>query len=257
METAVDGGCQNSTVSIVIFYGVWMPRFPLCACLLPLLARALDNGVARTPPMGWSSWNAYHSGQMELNEATIQRQAEIMVESGMHAAGYEYINIDDFWSKGRAADGTLLASDAFPSGMKALAAYIHSKGDLACARPPQPVICCLASAGLKFGLYTDVGTKTCGGAPGSYGHECQDAATFASWGVDWVKEDHCNLPTTNVTVDTFYRNALTKMSRCLNSTGRPIFFDLCAHGCYDVVHGVDQVVPLLPPLVDPLTPNPM
>lgn len=97
--------------------------------------------------------------------------------------------------------------------MKALADYVHSKG-------------------LLFGIYTDVGTETCGGQPGAYGHECADAALYAEWGVDFLKEDHCGLPPHNDT-DRFYLDSLTKMSRCLNATGRHIFFDLCAHGCYD------------------------
>ena len=202
------------------------------------LAFSEDNGLARLPPMGWSSWNAQHSGQISLNEATIRRQADALVSSGLAAAGYRYINIDDYWSQGRDASGSLLASaKAFPSGMKALADYVHTKS-------------------LYLGLYTDVGTRTCGGAPGSYGFECDDARTFSSWGVDWLKEDHCSLPpgnpwppkrdgdrnitTRNVSTDTFYRSALTRMSQCLNATGRQIGFGVCAHACYDVIGGVDQ-----------------
>ena len=145
-----------------------------------------------------------------------------MVSSGLFAAGYHYINIDDLWATGRDQNGTIVASASrFPSGMAALATYLHSKG-------------------LSFGLYTDVGTKTCGGSPGSFGHECQDARTFAEWGVDWLKEDHCNVPHTNMSLDTFYHVSLTKMAKCLNNTGRPILFDLCAHGCYDIINGVNQ-----------------
>ena len=108
--------------------------------------------------MGWSSWNPYHAGQMGLDEKGIRAQADAMVSSGMAAVGYSYINIDDLWAnRSRGADGAILPSHAFPSGMKALATYVHSKG-------------------LKFGLYSDVGTKTCGGQPGSFGHECADAA---------------------------------------------------------------------------------
>ena len=222
----------------------------LAAALLLLLcqARALDNGLGAKPPcapcsafpsaaplrsaallsrcccarrMGWSSWNPYHAGQMGLDEKGIRAQADAMVSSGMAAVGYAYINVDDLWAnRSRGADGAILPSHAFPSGMKALATYVHSKG-------------------LKFGLYSDVGTKTCGGQPGSFGHECADAATFADWGVDWLKEDHCSLPPNNDT-DRFYHDSLLKMSQCLNATGRPIWFDLCAHGCYDIIDGVDQ-----------------
>jgi alpha-galactosidase len=140
-----------------------------------------------------------------------------MVSSGMAGAGYTYINIDDEWAElERSADGSLVADTRkFPSGMKNLSDYIHGKG-------------------LKFGLYTDVGVKTCGGQPGSYGHECQDAQQFAAWGVDWLKEDHCNLPA-NHDIDAFYNHALGQMRDCLNVTGRPIHFDLCAHSCYDTV----------------------
>ena len=135
-------------------------------------ALALDNGVSVLPPLGWSSWNSLRGG---INEALIRAQADAMVASGMRDAGYTYVNIDDLWAaKDRAANGSLVPDPAkFPSGMAALADYVHSKK-------------------LKLGLYTDVGSTTCGGQPGSYGFECQDAATFAAWGVDWVKNDHCS-----------------------------------------------------------------
>jgi len=131
--------------------------------------------------------------------------------------GYRYINIDDFWAKGRDVNGILLASDAFPSGMKALGDYIHSKG-------------------LLFGLYTDVGTNTCDGQRQVH-MSMNVKMPIAEWGVDWLKEDHCALPKLkNESSDEFYLSALTKMSRCLNSTGRGVYFDLCAHGCFGSLH---------------------
>lgn len=128
---------------------------------LPHSASALDNGVAALPPMGWSSWNSLGGN---YNETTIMAQADAMVSSGMRDAGYVYINIDDLWaSKQRSVNGSLVPDQAkFPSGFHALSAYIHSKS-------------------LKFGLYSDVGTTTCGGQPGSFEHECADAKQFQDW----------------------------------------------------------------------------
>ena len=125
-------------------------------------ALGLDNGVSPLPPLGWSSWNALRGG---YTEATIRAQADAMVSSGMRDAGYRYVNIDDLWAaKNRSASGELLVDPAkFPSGMRALADYLHDRN-------------------LSLGLYTDVGTTTCGGQPGSYQHEEQDARTFAAWG---------------------------------------------------------------------------
>jgi len=182
----------------------------------PLLRAA---ALARSP-MGWSSWNPYHAGVIGLDEKTIRAQADAMAQH-LSAFGYSYINIDDFWAEhSRAANGSMVPSKSFPSGMKNLADHVHSKG-------------------LLFGLYTDVGTATCGGQPGAWGHECADAQMFAEWGIDWLKEDHCS-PGPNNDMDKMYLDTLTKMSQCLNATGRPIFFDLCAHGCYDIIDGVDQ-----------------
>eukprot|EP01046_Picozoa_sp_COSAG06_P019059 COSAG06_NODE_1346_length_9780_cov_44.066729_3_plen_203_part_00 len=125
----------------------------------PLLRAA---AVARSP-MGWSSWNPYHAGVIGLDEKTIRAQADAMAQH-LSAFGYSYINIDDFWAEhSRAANGSMVPSKSFPSGMKNLADHVHSKG-------------------LLFGLYTDVGTATCGGQPGAWGHECADAQMFAEWG---------------------------------------------------------------------------
>ena len=168
-------------------------------------APALDNGLARTPPMGWNSWNAFG---LKMNEAMIRSTADAMVSSGLKSAGYEYIIVDAGWkAKSRDAAGRLRAdAEKFPSGMKALADYVHSKG-------------------LKFGIYTDAGSEDCvSGAPGSRGFEEMDAASFAEWGVDYVKEDWCN--TTGVNA----REAYTKMSQAILKTGRPMVFSICEWG---------------------------
>ena len=166
---------------------------------------ALENGLARTPPMGWNSWATY---ELNINESLIRATADTMVSSGMKNAGYEYIIVDAGWkAKKRAADGRLLAdSEKFPSGMKALADYIHSKG-------------------LKFGIYTDAGATDCvSDEPGSKGFEEKDAQTFAEWGVDYVKEDWCNTEGMDA------KEAYGKMSRAIAATGRPMVFSMCEWG---------------------------
>ena len=164
---------------------------------------AISNGVALTPPMGWNSWN--HFG-CNVSEATIKQQADAMVSSGMKAAGYQYINIDDCWATGRDGNGTIIADTSrFPDGMQALANYVHNDG-------------------LKLGIYTDAGTSTCAGRPGSYGHEQQDANTYASWGIDYVKEDWCN--TSGLDPQTQY----SIMRDALHNTGRPIVLSICNWG---------------------------
>jgi alpha-galactosidase len=177
-------------------------------CYLPVqisspAALALDNGLARTPPMGWNSWNRFGCN---VDEQLIRRMADSMVASGMRDAGYQYVVIDDCWQVGRDAQGTILADpQRFPSGMAALADYVHARG-------------------LKFGLYTDAGSRTCMGRPGSLGHEWQDAATYAAWGVDYLKVDWC--ATEGLDAATQYgifRDALA-------ATGRPIVLSICTWG---------------------------
>ena len=171
----------------------------------PAPARALDNGLARTPPMGWNSWNKFAC--KDVNEQVVRAAADAMVSSGMKAAGYQYIVIDDCWQVGRDAEGNILADpQKYPSGIKALADYIHNKG-------------------LKFGIYSDAGTKTCAGRPGSMGHEYQDAAQYAKWGVDYLKEDWCStLPGQSSEA------SYTLMRDALAATGRPIVFSICEWG---------------------------
>ena len=169
------------------------------------LGRALDNGLARTPPMGWNSWNKFAC--KGLNEKVVRETADAMVSNGMKDAGYQFVNLDDCWQTGRDAAGNIIADpERFPSGIKALADYIHGKG-------------------LKLGLYTDVGTMTCAKRPGSIGHEYQDAKQYANWGVDYLKVDWCNtLPGQNS------ESSYTLMRNALADSGRPIVFSICEWG---------------------------
>lgn len=161
------------------------------------------NGLALTPPMGWNSWNKF---ACHVNEKLIRAAADAMVSSGMKAAGYSYVVIDDCWQGARDAAGNIQPDAAkFPSGMKALGDYIHAKG-------------------LKFGIYSDAGSKTCGGFPGSRGHEFQDAAQYAAWGVDYLKYDWCNTDSQDA------QSSYLTMSQALQATGRPIVFSLCEWG---------------------------
>jgi len=186
----------------------WITRFFLTAWLfafIPALGHALDNGVARTPPMGWNSWNRFAC--KGLNEKVVRETADAMSSNGMKAAGYQFVILDDCWQNGRDAQGNILADPArFPSGIRALADYIHSKG-------------------LKFGIYTDAGAMTCAKRPGSLGHEFQDAKQYAAWGVDYLKEDWCNtLPHQNS------ESSYTLMRNALAQSGRPIVFSICEWG---------------------------
>jgi alpha-galactosidase len=164
---------------------------------------ALDNGLARTPPMGWNSWNKFGCN---VSDTLIRGVADAMSANGMRESGYQYVTIDDCWQVARAADGTIVADPIrFPHGIKALADYVHGKG-------------------LKFGIYTDAGRQTCEGRPGSYGHEAQDARTYASWGVDYVKVDWCNAEGLDApTQYTIFRDALA-------ASGRKIVFSICEWG---------------------------
>ena len=166
-------------------------------------ALALDDGMARTPPMGWNSWN--HFG-CDIDERLIQRMADAMVANGMRDVGYQYVIVDDCWQAGRDAQGAIIPDTRrCPSGMAALAEYLHARG-------------------LKFGLYTDAGTKTCMGRPGSLGHERQDATTYAAWGVDYVKVDWCASAGLDApTQYAHFRDALA-------APGRSIVLSICTWG---------------------------
>ncbi len=169
------------------------------------IAGAQQPGVALTPAMGWNSWNHFHCS---VSEDVVRAQARAMATNGMKAAGYRYVNVDDCWQGTRDAQGNIHPNAKFPS-MKALADYVHSLG-------------------LKFGIYSSPGPKTCGGYMGSYGHELQDARTYASWGVDYLKYDWCSA--SRVYKPSQMRGVYRKMYNDLRSTGRPIFFSLCQYG---------------------------
>ncbi|KAI3907862.1 hypothetical protein MKW92_049400 [Papaver armeniacum] len=173
-----------------------------------LRRKLLNNGLGSTPQMGWNSWNHF---QCNIEEKLIRETADAMVSTGLAAVGYNYINLDDCWGElNRDSQGNLVPkASAFPSGIKALADYVHSKG-------------------LKLGIYSDAGVFTCSKQmPGSLGHEEQDAKTFTSWGVDYLKYDNCH------NTGTSPKDRYPKMSKALLESGRSIFFSLCEWGDQD------------------------
>ncbi|MEU6593623.1 NPCBM/NEW2 domain-containing protein [Streptomyces sp. NPDC046881] len=169
---------------------------------------ALADGLALTPPMGFNNWNSTHC-RAEFNESMVKGIADLFVQKGLKDAGYQYVNLDDCWAlPSRDADGKLVPDPArFPHGIKAVADYVHAKG-------------------LKLGIYTSAGTKTCNSAgfPGALGHEYSDARQFADWGVDYLKYDNCN----NQGVDA--RQRYRTMRDALKATGRPIVYSICEWG---------------------------
>lgn len=175
--------------------------------------------LAATPPMGWNSWNHFAG---KVNDADVRAAADALVSSGMRDAGYIYVNIDDTWEGQRDAQGEIQTNSKFPD-MKSLADYVHSKG-------------------LKLGIYSSPGPKTCAGYAASYGHEAQDAQTYASWGIDYLKYDLCSFreimdkesngdPQKAFEIQ---KAAYEKMHNALEATGRPIVFSLCQYGWNDV-----------------------
>ena len=174
----------------------------LACSLLPLQAQKFQ-GLALTPPMGWNSWNKF---ACNVSEELIRETADAMVATGMKDAGYEYVIIDDCWQVSRDSLGFIVADPKrFPSGIKALADYVHAKG-------------------LKFGIYSCAGNKTCGGRPAGRGHEYQDALSYAKWGVDYLKYDWCDTENLNAI------GAYTTMRDAMYAAGRPIVFGLCEWG---------------------------
>jgi alpha-galactosidase len=172
--------------------------------------------VAQTPPMGWNSWNFFFG---KVTDKDIRASADQIVATGMKDAGYIYVNIDDTWEGKRDASGVLHTNEKFPD-MKALADYVHSKG-------------------LKIGIYSGPGPKTCAGYEGSLGHEVQDAQLYASWGIDYLKYDLCSFipavmekqaPNDKAAQMRLMIAAYNKMSKALKATGRPIVFSLCQYG---------------------------
>jgi len=188
-----------------------------CAALL-CAAPAFSQQLAATPPMGWNSWNHFAE---RVTDADVRSAADMLVSTGMRDAGYIYVNVDDTWQGTRDAQGVLHPNSRFPN-MKALGDYIHSKG-------------------LKFGIYSSPGLKTCGGYPGSYGHEAQDAKMYAEWGIDFLKYDLCSFwdnlaqakaahpDDPNAARDVMIA-AYKKMGNALKATGRPIVYSLCQYG---------------------------
>jgi alpha-galactosidase len=172
---------------------------------LPALHTVPDGGLARTPPMGWNSWNHFHT---TIDDTAVRGIADAIVASGMKNAGYVYINIDDTWEGTRDANSNIQSNSKFPD-MKALSDYVHSKG-------------------LKLGIYSSPGPKTCAGYEGSYGHEVQDAKTWASWGIDYVKYDWCSASAVFKPED--MHPVYQIMGDALRATGRPIVFSLCQYG---------------------------
>jgi len=159
--------------------------------------------LAPTPPMGWNSWNKF---ACDVSEELIRETADAIVSSGLKAAGYQYVNIDDCWQVSRAADGAIVPdAQRFPTGIKALADYVHSKG-------------------LKLGIYTDAGRMTCQKRPGSYQHEAQDINTYAAWGVDYVKIDWCFAEGLDPEVQ------YAKFHDALAQVTHPIVFSICNWG---------------------------
>jgi alpha-galactosidase len=184
------------------------------------VATAQAGTLAATPPMGWNSWNHFAE---KVTDGDVRAAADALVATGMRDAGYVYVNVDDTWEGQRDAAGNIHSNSKFPD-MKALGDYIHSKG-------------------LKFGIYSSPGPKTCAKYEGSYGHEEQDANTYASWGVDFLKYDLCGLRTVmdlyNPQQDpkkayAIMRDAYAKMHQALVKTGRPIVYSICQYGVDNV-----------------------
>jgi alpha-galactosidase len=185
----------------------------LLAAALVCLTAGITRGedLALTPPMGWNSWNPFGKN---VSETVIKETADAIVASGLKDAGFSYVVLDDFWHGGRDSKGMLYPDPKrFPSGMKALADYVHGKG-------------------LKLGIYSDAGTLTCGSMPGSFGFEENDARLFAQWGVDYLKYDYCFCPD-YVSANNDFMMAIARymrMGNALKATGRPIVFSICEWG---------------------------
>ena len=197
--TAVRGNPTPSYRAPAVDYAA-LPKLDL-----PVLHAVSYNGLARTPPMGWNSWNKF---QTRINDATVRGIADAIVASGMKDAGYQYVIIDDGWQGSRDASGLLRPNPNFPD-MKRLAEYVHAKG-------------------LKIGIYSSPGPRTCGGFEGSYGHESQDAQMYAAWEMDYLKYDWCSA--SRVWKDADMQAVYQTMGDALLATGRPIVYALCQYG---------------------------
>lgn len=177
----------------------------LALAVLPAVVRGYDNGLGRTPQMGWNSWN--HFG-CTVNESVIKATADAFLEKNLPKYGYKYVNVDDCWAGSRSSNGSIQPDNTTFPDFQDMIDYVHSKG-------------------LLFGLYSDAGNKTCAGRPGSLGYETQDANTYAGWKVDYLKYDNCN--NDGVEVQKRYE----AMHDALNKTGHPIFYSLCEWGQED------------------------
>jgi alpha-galactosidase len=172
---------------------------------LPALKALPANRLAMKPPMGWNSWNKFHT---KIDDQAVRGIADALVASGMRDAGYIYVNIDDGWEGTRDSNGVLQPNANFPD-MKVLADYVHSKG-------------------LKLGLYSSPGPRTCGGFEGSYGHEEIDAKTWASWGIDYLKYDWCSA--SRIWKDADMHAVYQRMGEAIRAAGRPMVYSLCQYG---------------------------
>src|SRR5437762_10566527 len=175
----------------------------------PVIHKVPYNGLAKTPPMGWNSWNKFAG---RVDDAAVRSMADAMATNGMKDAGYQYINIDDTWEASRDPQGNITTNKKFPD-MKTLADYVHSKG-------------------LKIGIYSSPGPNTCAGYEGSYGHEEQDAKTYAEWGIDYLKYDWCGAR--NLYKDEEMQAVYQIMGEALLKVGRPILYSLCQYGRAEV-----------------------
>lgn len=199
------------TILSLVTYGCTNKSKPVTEAPSTMDAGIKDN-LALTPPMGWNSWNPFGKN---VSEKVIRETADAMVSSGLKDAGFTYIVIDDYWQGTRdSVTGKLnFNPERFPSGIKALADYVHSKG-------------------LKFGIYSDAGTLTCGDQPASFGYEQNDAKMFAEWGIDYLKYDYCYC-TDYGSENNDYKMAIARyktMGDALKATGRPIVYSICEWG---------------------------
>jgi alpha-galactosidase len=185
-----------------------MNKIILLLAFIPIYLSSASQIILPTPPMGWMSWNLFAE---DVTEDGLKKMADAMLSSGMKEAGYTYIFIDDGWQGGRDNQNNILPdAKKFPSGIKSLADYMHSKG-------------------LKLGIYSDAAQLTCGGYTASYGFEQQDAKTFADWGIDYLKYDYCGAPEDSATAKERYKAMADALRKC----GREIAFALCEWGIRD------------------------
>jgi alpha-galactosidase len=206
-----------SSLPVTLLFALALtPLAPKAQSASPQVTQSAPSQVANVPPMGWNSWNYFAE---KVDDKGVRDAADQIVASGMRDAGYVYVNIDDTWEGERDANGVLQTNSKFPD-MKALADYVHSKG-------------------LKIGIYSSPGPKTCAGYAGSLGHEEQDAKMYAAWGIDYLKYDLCSYipavmqkqaPNDRAAQMRLMHEAYEKMGKALKATGRPIVYSFCQYG---------------------------